>query len=378
MKFFSALMLLSLCSISLPAQQTINGTIQYAGLERSYILYVPAIYEPAGMEVPLVFNFHGYTSTANEQMLYGDFRGIADTANFLVVHPMGTEDNSGITHWNVGWGGSTVDDIGFTNALLDTLLANYQINEDRIYSTGMSNGGFLSYELACELSERIAAIASVTGTMNAGRFATCNPSHPMPVMEIHGTADAVVPYNGANWIEGTEEVVAFWADFNNLNQEPTITDVPNTNTNDGSTVERWVYSAGANSVQVELFKIFQGAHTWPGSIFAFPGTNYDINASREIWRFFSRYDINGPLQVTSTDVALVDDAVRVFPNPATDVINLVGTPATGSSYQLATLTGQVVKTGFLTADHSQIEVTSLPKGVYLLQLEGQLLKVIKQ
>jgi polyhydroxybutyrate depolymerase len=379
MKFLSALMLLSLCSISLTAQQTINGTIQYDGLERSYILYVPAIYEPEGMEVPLVFNFHGYTSTANEQMFYGDFRGIADTANFLVVHPMGTEDNSGITHWNVGWGGSTVDDIGFTNALLDTLLANYQINEERVYSTGMSNGGFMSYELACELSERIAAIASVTGTMNAGRFASCNSSHPMPVMEIHGTADATVPYNGANWIEGTEEVVAFWADFNNLNQEPTITNVPNTNTNDGSTVERWVYTAqGVSGVEVELFKILAGAHTWPGSIFAFPGTNYDINASQEIWRFFSRYDINGPLQVTSTDVALVDHAVRVFPNPATDVINLVGTPATGSSYQLSTLTGQVVKTGFIAADRPQINIVSLPKGVYILQFDGQLLKVIKQ
>ena len=378
MKFFSALMLLTLCSISLPAQQTINGTIQYDGLERSYILYVPAIYDAEGPEVPLVFNFHGYTSTANEQMLYGDFRGIADTANFLVVHPMGTEDNNGITHWNVGWGGSTVDDIGFTNALLDTLLANYQINEDRIYSTGMSNGGFLSYDLACELSERIAAIASVTGTMNIGRFASCNPSRPMPVMEIHGTADATVPYNGASWIEGTEEVVAFWADFNNLNQEPTITDVPNINTNDGSTVEHWVYSAGASSVQVELFKILQGAHTWPGSIFAFPGTNYDINASQEIWRFFSRYDINGPLQITSAEETPAEQTISVFPNPTTGIVHLVGTPVGGSYYQLSTLAGQVLKTGFLFADQPQIEMTTLPKGVYLLQFERQLLKVIKQ
>ncbi len=378
MKFLSALVFLSLCSISLSAQQTINGTIQYDGLERSYILYVPAIYEAVGAEVPLVLNFHGYSSNAGEQMLYGNFQGIADTANFLVVHPMGTEDNTGTTHWNVGWGASTVDDIGFTSALLDTLLANYQINEDRIYSTGMSNGGFMSYELACELSERIAAIASVTGTMNAGRFASCNPSHPMPVMEIHGTADAIVPYNGANWIEGTEEVVAFWADFNNLNTEPSITDVPNTNTNDGTTAERWVYSGGTIGVEVELFKIFDGSHSWPGAFFAFPGTNYDINASKEIWRFFSLYDINGLLPITSTEETLAENTVRVFPNPATEVINLTGTPVSGSFYQLSTLTGQVLKTGFLTAAHPQIEMAALPKGVYLLQLEGQLLKVIKQ
>lgn len=367
-------------TLFLSAQQTITATIQYDGLERSYILYVPAIYEAIGPEVPLVLNFHGYTSTANEQMFYGDFRGIADTANFLVVHPMGTEDNTGTTHWNVGWGASTVDDIGFTNALLDTLLANYHINADRIYSTGMSNGGFMSYELACELSERIAAIASVTGTMNAGRFGSCNPGHPMPVMEIHGTSDATVPYNGANWIEGTEEVVAFWADFNNLSPEPTITDVPNTNINDGSTVERWVYSdENATGIEVELFKIFDGGHTWPGTIFGFPGTNYDINASQEIWRFFSKYDINGLIPITtSTESTLAENTVRVFPNPTTDVINLIGPTVPGSSYQLSTLAGQLLKSGVLAADHPYIEVSSLPKGIYLLHLEGQLLKVVKQ
>ena len=86
-----------------------------------------------------------------------------------------------------------MDDLGFTAALIDSLSAEYSINQDRIYSTGMSNGGFMSYHLACELSERIAAIASVTGTMNVNQPATCSPGHPMPVMEIHGTADATVP-----------------------------------------------------------------------------------------------------------------------------------------------------------------------------------------
>jgi polyhydroxybutyrate depolymerase len=131
-------------------------------------------------------------------------------------------------------------------------------------------------------------------------------------------------------------------------------------------------------VQVELFKIFAGGHTWPGSFFAFPGTNYDINASQEIWRFFSQYDINGPLMVTSTDETLVENTVRVFPNPATDVVYLAGTLPSGSFYQFSNLTGQVLKSGFLAADYPQIEVATLPKGVYLLQLEGQLLKVIKQ
>jgi hypothetical protein len=158
-----------------------------------------------------VLNFHGYTSNDFEQMWYGDFRPIADTAGFLVVHPMGTVDLVGNTHWNVGWGLSTVDDIGFTSALIDSLAAQYNINQDRIYSTGMSNGGFMSYQLACELSDRIAAIASVTGSFNVNQLTTCHPDHQMPVMEIHGTADPTVPYDGNALFAPIPSVVNFWA-----------------------------------------------------------------------------------------------------------------------------------------------------------------------
>jgi polyhydroxybutyrate depolymerase len=90
-------------------------------------------------------------------MFYGDFRTIADTAGFLLVHPLGTLDPTGTTYWNSGWGG-TVDDIGFTGALIDSIAEAYSVNLDRVYSTGMSNGGFMSYTLACSLSDRIAAI----------------------------------------------------------------------------------------------------------------------------------------------------------------------------------------------------------------------------
>ena len=147
------------------SQQTITATITHDALQREYILYVPASYTGSNA-VPLVFNFHGYTSNATEQMWYGDFRPIADTANFIIVHPNGMLDATGTTHFNVGWGGSTIDDVGFTSALLDSISADYNINADRVYSTGMSNGGFMSYQLACQLSDKIAAIASVTGSMS--------------------------------------------------------------------------------------------------------------------------------------------------------------------------------------------------------------------
>ena len=176
-KLFTLLICLPICTLS---QQTINASITHGGLQRDYILYVPTSYS-AATSAPLVFNFHGYTSNANEQMWYGDFRPIADTAGFIIVHPNGTLDNSGTSHWNVGWGGSTVDDIGFTESLIDNLSATYNIDNNRIYSTGMSNGGFMSYQLACELSDRIAAIASVTGSMSTNWFNSCSPTIKCPL-----------------------------------------------------------------------------------------------------------------------------------------------------------------------------------------------------
>ena len=277
------------------SQQTISGSIMHDNIQRDYILYVPAMYN-ASNPTPLVFNFHGYTSNANDQMWYGDFRSIADTAGFIIAHPMGTLDNSGNTHFNVGWGGSSVDDIGFTSALIDSISAAYSINLNRVYSTGMSNGGYFSYHLACNLSTKIAAIASVTGTMSQFTYNNCNPQHPTPVMEIHGTADAVVDYSSI------PNVMDYWVIYNQCDTQSVFTPMPNINTLDGCTAEHFVWQNGLNGVEVEHFKIVDGGHTWPGTVFPSSGTNYDINASVEIWRFFSKYDINGLISTTSSFV----------------------------------------------------------------------------
>ncbi|MBL4706025.1 MAG: hypothetical protein JKY54_15980, partial [Flavobacteriales bacterium] len=106
-------------------QSTITDSITFGGLQRTYILYVPASYI-SGTAAPLVINFHGYGSNMAEQMFYGDFTSMADTAGFILVHPQGTLDGFGQRYWNANWGG-TVDDIGFTGALIDSLAANYSI-----------------------------------------------------------------------------------------------------------------------------------------------------------------------------------------------------------------------------------------------------------
>ncbi|RMF00022.1 MAG: hypothetical protein D6772_06880, partial [Bacteroidetes bacterium] len=151
------------------SQERIIGRITHDGLEREYRLYVPAAYDGQS-PWPLVFNFHGFTSNAAQQEIYSNMNTVADTAHFLVCYPEGIGNA-----WNVGWSfGSTADDVGFVDALIDSLSLAYELDAGRIYACGMSNGGFMSYRLACERSNRFAAIASVTGSMT--RNYDCEPT----------------------------------------------------------------------------------------------------------------------------------------------------------------------------------------------------------
>jgi len=310
--------LLSISTIAAHAQPLVTGSITYGGISRDYRLYVPATYN-AGTPVPLVFNLHGYGSNNQQQEFYGDFRPIADTANFIIAHPNGTQDGGGSRFWNTFGSGSPVDDLGFITALLGQISSQYSIDADRVYSTGMSNGGFMSHDLACFRSERFAAIASVTGTMIAPRLSNCASTHPMPVMQIHGTADATVPYSGGSGFVPVETLVDHWVEHNNCSPTPTVTSVPDIAPGDGCTVEHYVHSGGTSGSTVELYKVLDGGHTWPGAIFNTGVTNQDIKASIEIWRFFSRY------RLSDLATSIADRESITFsmgPNPTNDAFHL--------------------------------------------------------
>ncbi|MBC8047420.1 MAG: hypothetical protein H7Y00_11535, partial [Fimbriimonadaceae bacterium] len=268
----------------LSAQTYISDSIKHEGIDRDYILYIPAIYDGSEV-VPLLLNLHGYSSNNFEQYFYGDFKQIADTANFIMVLPNGLYDEFGFRRWNCFQAdGIGVDDVQFLSNLIDTISADYNIDANRIYSTGMSNGGFMSYTLAGELSNRIAAVASVTGSIHKDRFPALDPQHPTPVMEIHGTADFTVPYNGSSDFIGVDSVINYWVGINNCDTDPEFIEVENISITDGCTAEHYIYTGGDNNANVELFKIINGGHTWPGTAFTYIGvTNLDINASKEIW-----------------------------------------------------------------------------------------------
>ncbi|MBC7693957.1 MAG: T9SS type A sorting domain-containing protein [Burkholderiales bacterium] len=349
------------------AQNTIVDSIYVGGIYRTYRLYVPTIYTGATAR-PLILNLHGYTSNALQQQQYSNFKPIADTANFLMVYPQGTKDGSNQPYWNAGFSSTQVNDIAFLSALIDSLDLSYNINLNRVYSTGMSNGGFMSHTLACELSNRITAIASVTGGIFTTQYGSnCHPTRPVPVMQIHGTSDNTVPYAG-NMSQGMmpiDSVVKYWVKKNNCNPTPTFSNVPNTNTADGCTAEHYKYSGGNLGSTVELYKIIGGGHTWPGFPFGGVGTNMDINASKEIWRFFSKYNLASLTSVDENET--FSKSLTLYPNPANSILNFKSENESNFSIEITDILGKIVLSE-LNITHS-VSIASFTTGIYFVSVK---------
>lgn len=364
----TVLLLFSCCISSLFSQTNTTETTVVGGVTRTYKLYVPAIYSQ-GTAVPLIFNFHGYGSNSTEQEAYGDFRPIADTANFILVHPQGLSVN-GSTGWNnFGLPANAQADIQFVEQMITEISSEYSINSNRIYSTGMSNGGFMSNDLACFLSNRFAAIASVTGGMTTLHKNACNPSHPVPMMQIHGTTDAVVAYTGGGTgsFLHVDSLVKFWRNFNQCDANPIFESLPDMVTSDNCTAEHYVWKNGLQGSSVELYKIINGGHTWPGAIFPVNGnTNQDFKASNEIWRFFRQYSLQQLTAGTESEVSL--ESVRVYPNPSSNQLTIEVENPIGLHFNLMDISGKQVISQEISQKTTILNL-ELPNGVYLFELQ---------
>ena len=370
MKLTLSILSLMLSTSLLMSQMTLTQTIEHDGLSRSYNIYIPSAYEVADQKFPLLFCFHGFTSSADVIMAYSDFNTLAEEKEFIVVYPQGTLV-SGLTHWNVGGftAGSTVDDVGFVEALLEALMATYQLDEQRIYSTGMSNGGYMSFLLACQLSDKIAAIASVTGAMTLETFDNCNPQRPMPVLQIHGDADDVVAYEGLAFSKSIPEVLDYWIAHNDCQTSGIAMDLEDTNTGDGSTVSTLDFPNGRQCTSVNHFRVHGGGHTWPGA-----WGNRDISASNEVWNFVSQYNLNGLIGCTTStqEAESPISTAKVYPNPCVDFININSTQT--KSYIIYNKSGQILLSG---KTNNKIDISRLEPGLYFLEMDNKIQKLIK-
>ena len=260
--------------------------VEFQGIQREYIIYVPESYLPEN-PLPLVFVMHGFGGS-NSGMISRGFNEIADEEDFIVVYPQGSDFLNLIPHWNVGGftSGSTTNDVAFIDFLLTSISQIYTINSNRIFSTGMSNGGFMSFLLACQLSNKFAAIASVTGSMTTQTLNECNPVREVPILQIHGTNDTTVPYEGVlQWNTSIQDVLNYWVDNNQCSDEPEIYSLQDIDLNNNITVNEITYENGNNGSVVKHYKVIGGGHNW--------FQNDDIKSSELIWDFFSMYDLDG-------------------------------------------------------------------------------------
>ncbi|HYG53543.1 MAG TPA: PHB depolymerase family esterase [Flavobacteriales bacterium] len=364
------LVLLTACGLNGIAQTTVIDSFVHDGVYRNYRIYVPAIYS-GSQPVPLVLNLHGYTSNALEQEFYGDLRPIADTANFILVHPNGTGPAGG-QYWNAYTMGSP-NDVGFIEALIDSISVQYNINANRIYTCGMSNGGIMSYFLAENLNHKFAAMGSVTGSMTNFALSTCTPPDNIPVIEIHGTADGSVPYNGDGTFAPIDSIIDFWVGFNNCNPVPTVIPYPNTSTSDGCTATEYAYTGGTGGSEVVLVKITGGGHSWPNAPVLIDVTNFDFDASVRLWQFFMQFDKNQFIGVTENTAE--NELVRVFPNPASTYAVITGVP-NGQTVRVFNLMGETVFDALAQGHELTLPVQHWQKGLYLVVTGSQKRKLV--
>jgi polyhydroxybutyrate depolymerase len=340
---------------------TIIDSIPSNGIFRKFRLYVPSVYT-GGIAVPLIINMHGYTSNALQQQAYSNFMPLADTANFLIVHPEGTNGVGG-QFWNAGIAG-VPDDVMFLKDLIDSLSFIYNINADRVYSCGMSNGGIMSYYLACYLPGKIAAIASVAGSMFNAWY-SCAPVRPFPVMEIHGTMDGTVNYLGDATFAPIDSVVKKWRVYNNCNPAPITYSVPDINNTDNSTAINYKYTGGNNGADVELYKVIGGSHSWPGALPVIGNTNEDFSATAEIWRFFRKYKISQFVTgIENKEQAL--NKIKIYPNPSSEIMTIEGIE--NAQLSVFSLDGKKVLEVNKT---TIINLKDLNPGMYFLEIKNQ-------
>jgi polyhydroxybutyrate depolymerase len=290
----ASLTLLLFIAVAFMLVNRTNGSLVSSGEKRTYLLYVPESYDPSA-PVPLVITFHGLVQWPAHQMQISHWNDLADEYGFIVVYPSGTGFP---LHWrtlrrhNFGKTGGDTDpmrDVVFISDLIARLESEYNIDPDRIYANGLSNGGGMSFLLSCDLSDRIAAIGTVAGAFLI-QWEECQPSRPVPAMVFHGTDDPIVPYWGGPYrdLEIALPPIPEWVDT--LARRNECDDAPLEIPAAGETSGIRFTDCAADVV---FYTIAGGGHTWPGGEpipeWIAGHTTKDINATRTFWDFFQQH-----------------------------------------------------------------------------------------
>jgi len=335
---------LLILSSQLSAQTNISATLQHQSLQRQYTVHLPPGFDDAA-PTPVLLTLHGGGGTALSVQGFTRMNQVSNQKGFLAVYPQGfTETLSGFS-WADGRGAGAdedgIDDVGFIDKLIDTLAADYNIDTRRVYVCGFSNGGFMSQRLACVLPERFAAVGGLGCSMDTSLFANCDPSRPVPMIYVSGTADPFVPFEGGEMlgdvtpIVPVDSAVQFWVDHNGCRTAQPVVAIRDSVTDDNSTAQRFDFTDCDRGAEVRFFKLIGAGHTWAGvelpmQELILGETNEDIQASFELWKFFRQFSLDAS---TSTgERGLTKAAIRIFPNPASDRLTIRSDQAVHSVY----------------------------------------------
>ena len=352
------------------------------GTARTYLEYLPAGFD-AATSLPLVLSFHGGGGNAQDQLNIADLRNRADEDGFVLVYPSAIPDpnDGGGTNWQVVVSGTLPftqpnphSDIDFIEALIDELAVTRNIDTERVYAMGYSNGGGFTFDLACRLNDKITGIGVVARTMYAESFSSCNVVHPTPVVTILGTSDFISAYDGVVY-EGTlyyhsnDEVNNYWIGAGGLEETPVITDVPNVSTNDGSTAELYTWTSSDGCHELLHYKVNGGDHDWPGTF-----GNMDFVSHDVIWETLSQHDMDGRIDcgTSSTSETAGPEKVVLYPNPASDKLQIVGFEAlgieVGDAVEVRDMQGRLCSDVALR--DGALDVSEWPTGLYILHMSG--------
>ncbi len=352
---------LVLCTLIGPAQTT---TINVGGVDRTYTVRLPSTYTGA-TPLPLVVAMHGGFGSGTQLENQSLLTVKAEQEGFIMVYPDGLGGALNIRTWNAGGCcgyamNNNIDDVGFIDAMLDALIAAHNIDTQRIYATGMSNGGFMSYRLACELSHRIAAIAPVAASMT---IVACQPVRPVPVISFHSYQDSSVPYLGgvgggvSNHYNSPQDSV-----LNAFAAHAGCSVLNDTLQHDNTmTVIRW-HECECNA-EVITYRTQDGGHSWPGGNGTGVGDppSTAVVANDLMWDFFHEH----VLDCITTDIggeAVPPPSLQVVPNPSGGWISLLGDGIMG--IRIMDPSGRIVHVG----NARVIDVSGWAPGLYLVQV----------
>lgn len=303
---------LSLASFSPAAASETEQTCSlfFGGQERTYILHLPPGHDRS-VPVPLVIALHGGGGNGGKmvRLTQGGFDRLADKEGFAVVYPDGIGRN-----WNDGRSGAETgydthlegtDDVGFISALIDSLIKELNIDPKRVYVTGMSNGGMMTYRIGCALAGKVAAIAPVTGNIPKNLSPSCSPDRPISVLAINNVNDPLMPFEGGDVtgpfgrkklgkVLSARDSVGFWARHNQCSFPPDLTYALDPDPGDGTRIREEAYRGCRDNTEVLLYAVEGGGHTWPcGLQYLKPRlvgkTSRDMDANQVIWEFFRRH-----------------------------------------------------------------------------------------